>query len=141
MAAEDQNLRILAVFHYVVAGLVALFSLFPIIHIVMGTLMVLGKFDDGSNPPPAIFGWFFIGMGAAFILAGMVFAACYAYVGWCLSRRRHYLYCLVMAGIGCMFFPFGTVLGVFTIIELQKETVRRLFVGSAPGPSGTPASS
>jgi hypothetical protein len=128
MTREDQNLRLLSVFHYVVAGLAALFSLFPIFHIVMGVLMLTGKLDDGSNPPPAVFGWMFIAMGAAVMLMGMAFAACYAYAGWCLNRRRHYVYCLVMAGIGCMFFPFGTVLGVFTIIELQKETVRQVFL-------------
>jgi hypothetical protein len=137
MTVDDQNLRILSIFHYVVAGLSGLFSLFPVIHIVIGLMMVLGKFDDGSSPPPALFGWFFIVIGVFVMLSGMTFAACYAFAGRCLSRRRHYMYCLVMAGIGCMFFPFGTVLGVFTIIELQKDTVRRLF--TSPGPPVTPA--
>jgi len=36
-----------------------------------------------------------------------------------------------MGAVDCMFMPFGTVLGVFTIIVLQKEAVRRLF-GLAP---------
>jgi hypothetical protein len=95
--------------------------------------------DDGS-PTPAVFGWLFILMGLAIMLAGLTFAACYAYAGRCLARRRHYMYCLVMAGIGCTFMPFGTVLGVFTIIELQKESVRRLFLGPIPAatPGGTP---
>jgi hypothetical protein len=127
MANEDQNLRILAIFHYVVAGLAALFSLFPIFHIILGSMMVLGKLEDGSNPPPAAFGWLFVFFGAALMLGGFTFAASFAYAGRCLERRRHYMYCLVMAGIGCMFMPFGTVLGVFTIVELQKEQVRTSF--------------
>jgi drug/metabolite transporter (DMT)-like permease len=137
MTAEGQNLKILSIFHYVVAGLAALFSLFPVIHIVIGVMMVLGKLDDGSSPSPEPFGWVFIAMGAVFMVAGMAFAACYAYAGRCLSRHRHYMYCLVMAGVGCMFVPFGTVLGVFTIIELQKEPVKRLFMPA--GPSTTAA--
>jgi hypothetical protein len=32
-----------------------------------------------------------------------------------------------MAGIACVFMPFGTVLGVFTIIVLMRDSVRRLF--------------
>ena len=32
-----------------------------------------------------------------------------------------------MAALSCAFFPFGTVLGVFTIIVLQKDSVRQLF--------------
>jgi len=131
MSNEDQNLRILSIFHYVVAGLAALFSLLPIFHVVLGLMMALGKLDDGSNPPPAVLGWLFAIFGAALMLAGFVFAGCYFYAGRCLAHRRHYMYCLVMAGIGCMFMPFGTVLGVFTIVELQKEEVRRMFQTSS----------
>jgi hypothetical protein len=137
MAHEDQNLRILSIFHYVVAGLATLCSLFPIFHIIIGSMMVMGRFDDGPNPPPAVFGWLFVLFGAAIMLAGFAFAACFAYAARCLARHRHYMYCLVMAGVGCMFMPFGTVLGVFTIIELQKEPVKRLFM--PPGPATTVA--
>lgn len=130
MTPEDQNLGVLAIFHYVVAGMAALLSLFPIFHIVMGAMMVLGRFDDGGSPPD-VFGWLFIGIGAFLVAAGLTFAVCYALAGRALARRRHYMYCLIMAGIGCMFVPFGTVLGVFTIIELQKEGVRSLFIPTA----------
>ena len=33
-----------------------------------------------------------------------------------------------MAAIECMFFPFGTVLGVLTIIVLIRPSVKPLFV-------------
>lgn len=42
------------------------------------------------------------------------------------------MYCLVMAGIECMFMPFGTVLGVFTIIVLMRESVQKLFAANEP---------
>jgi hypothetical protein len=34
---------------------------------------------------------------------------------------------LAIAGIECIFIPFGTVLGVFTIIVLMRPTVKELF--------------
>lgn len=37
-----------------------------------------------------------------------------------------------MAGIECMFMPFGTVLGAFTIIVLLQEPVRRLCGVASP---------
>jgi hypothetical protein len=37
-----------------------------------------------------------------------------------------------MAGIECMFMPFGTVLGVFTIITLTREPVKQLFGANPP---------
>jgi hypothetical protein len=39
---------------------------------------------------------------------------------------------MAMAGIECVFMPFGTVLGVFTIIVLVREDVKAMFcVGQA----------
>jgi hypothetical protein len=35
--------------------------------------------------------------------------------------------CLVMRGVECLFMPFGTVLGIFTIILLIQEPVKQLF--------------
>jgi hypothetical protein len=32
MANDEQNLKLLSIFHYVVGGIMALFSCFPIIH-------------------------------------------------------------------------------------------------------------
>ncbi len=34
---------------------------------------------------------------------------------------------LVMAGIECLFMPFGTALGVFTIIVLIRDDVKTMF--------------
>jgi hypothetical protein len=44
-----------------------------------------------------------------------------------LKRHTNYTYCLVVAAIECMFTPFGTVLGVLTIIVLVRPTVKALF--------------
>jgi hypothetical protein len=44
-----------------------------------------------------------------------------------LGRRKHYTFCLVMGCIECVFFPFGTALGVFTILVLVRESVKQLF--------------
>jgi len=35
-----------------------------------------------------------------------------------------------MACIECLFIPFGTILGVFTIVVLSREPVKALFVAT-----------
>jgi hypothetical protein len=40
------------------------------------------------------------------------------------------MFCLVMAGIQCIFMPFGTVLGVFTIIVLMRNSVKEAFTAN-----------
>ena len=37
------------------------------------------------------------------------------------------LVCMIVAGLSCMMMPFGTVLGVFTLLVLLKPQVKALF--------------
>ena len=43
------------------------------------------------------------------------------------SRRKHYTFCFVMACVECLSVPFGTMLGVFTILVLNRASVKELF--------------
>lgn len=125
MTNDYEHLRLLSIFHYVVGGLAAVFSLFPVIHLVMGIAMVTGRMD--AEQDAVWFGWLFILFAAGMIVVGLSFAACLIVAGRFLSRRVHYTFCFVMAALACMFFPFGTVLGVFTIIVLSRTGVKELF--------------
>lgn len=65
-------------------------------------------------------------------LAGQTMAVCTVVAGRFIACRKRYWFIFVMACLECAFFPFGTVLGVFTIITLSRETVKKLFSVSAP---------
>ncbi len=121
----------LAIFHYVVAGLAALFAMFPVIHLCMGLFFVFGAShltQPGQTPPPAWFGWIFIIVASLFILLGLTLASLIFATGRCLARRKHHQFCFVMACVECLFMPFGTILGVFSIVVLNRETTKQLFV-------------
>lgn len=125
---DAAHLDLLGIFHYVVAALGALFSLIPVIHLAMGIAMVTGHFPHkAGEPDPALFGWIFVAVGGLMILCGLTFSALLAYAGRCLRQRRRHTFCVVMAAISCAFMPFGTVLGIFTLIVLTKPPVRPLF--------------
>lgn len=136
---QQEQLRLLAIFHYGVGGLAALFSLFPLIHLSMGLMFVMspeGTFQshDPDAPPPEffqLFGWFFVVMASVFILGGLTFSALVIYAGRCLQRRAKYMFCFVMACVECIFIPFGTVLGIFTILLLNRPEVRADFPQTA----------
>ena len=138
---DAEHLKLLAVFHYVLAGLAALVGSIPIIHVVLGVAMVSGKFPLGPPPGssshssgmPPEFGWLFIVMGSVFILISWVYAGLLFYAGRCLSARQKRTFCFVMACISCIHFPLGTALGVFTILVLQRPSVQALFNRPLPG--------
>src|ERR1051326_6194361 len=115
-----ENLRLLATFHWVVAALAAICALCPLFPLVIGISLLTGRFPDGQSELPMAewMGWFFILFSTLWIVCGLTFSICLASAGRSLSRLRHHKFCLVMAGLACMFVPFGTVLGVFTIMLL-----------------------
>ena len=131
MNQDREHLRLLAIFHYVVAGLAALFSLFPLIYAMIGVIFVFiarhGTPKPGEELPPEFLGWIFIGIGSVLFLLGIGLAICILIAGRCLSRRKGYTFALVIACIECLFVPFGTILGVFTIVSLSRESVKALF--------------
>jgi hypothetical protein len=131
MNQDTEHLRLLAIFHYVVAGLAALFSLFPLIYTTIGAIFVLvarhGTPKPGEELPPEFLGWIFVGIGSFLFLLGIAMAISILIAGRCLSRCKGYSFALVMACIECLFVPFGTILGVFTIVALSRESVKTLF--------------
>ena len=129
MNEDIEYLRLLSIFHYVVGGIAALFACFPIIYIAVGVLALYapGSMDAEGDALPVLFGWIFIVVGGGLILVGWAFAVFTMIAGRYLARQTHYLFCMVMAAIECIFMPFGTVLGVFTIIVLSKPAVKKMF--------------
>lgn len=127
---DEQHLKLLSIFHYIVGGMIALFSSFPIFHLVFGIIMIAAPdtFESGGKAPPAFIGWLFAIIGGTIIIIGWGVAICVIIAGRFLSLHKHHLFCLIIAGIECIFIPFGIVLGVFTIIVLTRESVKQMFL-------------
>jgi hypothetical protein len=127
---DQEHLGLLAVFHYVVAGLAFVFSSIFIVHIVLGAVFLHApqRLQGGSGElPPEFMGWIFILTGGSVVLAGWTYAALMLAAGRGLARRKRYSFCLAMAGVSCLFAPVGTVLGVFTLLVLMRPSVKTLF--------------
>ena len=140
MNQDKEHLRLLAIFHYVVAGLAALFSFFPLLYTTIGTIFIFaarhGTAKPGEELPPEFLGWIFAAIGSVLFLIGIAMAICILIAGQSLALCKRYWFALVMACIECVFIPFGTILGVFTIVVLSRESVRGLFSTATVQPPG-----
>lgn len=131
MNDEDiQYLNLLSTFHYIVAGIMALVSC---MYMIGGYAMVSGRFFPGPNgaAPPPFVAWIFGVTTAVATVAGWTLAVCVVIAARKLRSRRNRIFCMVVAAIECTFTPFGTVLGVFTIIVLNKNSVKQVFAQQA----------
>ena len=125
---DEQHLKLLSIFHYVVGGMTALIACFPLIHFVVGIAIVSGNFGGPEMPSEGAFvGWFFIILAGTMITLGWGTALCMIITARKLKTRTGHTFCLVIAAIECLCFPFGTILGIFTIIVLTKESVKAQF--------------
>jgi hypothetical protein len=135
MNQDLEHLRLLSIFHYIVGGMMALFACFPLIHFTLGAVMlfapsIIPESKQAPHQDAALLsfaGGFMMLFAGLFILLGWATAICVFLAGRNLKRQRHYTFCMVMAGILCMFMPFGTILGAFTIIVLIRPSVKALF--------------
>ena len=129
----ERQLDLLAIFHYVLAGITALFALFPVLHLAMGLWMVSGGLPEQAPKPghapmdPQMFGWIFVAIASVIIAFGMTLAALLGIAGRRLKQRRSHTFCLVVAGLSCVNMPLGAVLGVFTLVVLTRPGVREAF--------------
>lgn len=139
MNQDQEHLKLLAIFHYVAAGMAALVACIPFIHFFMGLALATGALGD-SDPEARPVGFFIMFFALAFIFLGWTFAALVAFAGRSLQKRQRYTFCLIMAGVECLFMPVGTVLGVFTIVVLVRDSVKELFKPAGAAVDRVPAS-
>ena len=170
MDQTAENIRLLAVFHYVLGGLTYFLALFPIFHFAIGLFLLLAPFEEWAEPPaeppsesirveettqtdPSLsddpydrndtspqtdlrpedvwivrgMGGIFTGVAAVIMLSGFVLATLMIIAGRRLSKHRSHTFCLILAGLECMLFPFHSILGIFTFILLLRPEGRALF--------------
>ncbi len=127
MNSDDEHIKLLSTFHYILGGMGCFFSCFPLIHVGMGLFFIFGGdqfFENGGNAPPDFFGWIFVIMGLLFFLFGQALSISIIISGRFMSRRQKYMFSFVVACISCTLVPFGTILGIFTIIILSRNSVK-----------------
>jgi hypothetical protein len=130
---DARHVRLLAIFHFVAAGLSLLKLLFLFLHFTVFSYFVAQPEFFGTTPhgpPPkemfALFSIFYV-VGGIFILISLALEATSGYFLW---HRKHRMFSMVVAGISCLSMPLGTVLGVFTLIVLMRSTVIELYESS-----------
>ncbi len=141
MLKEDRDqLNLLTIFHYVLGGLTLLISLLPLFHLAVGILMLVSPetLDPSSSQNQEglqFLGVLFVSVAVFALLAGFISGTCMILAGRFLSRQTNYIFCMIIAALECLSFPFGTALGVFTLVVLSRESVKQAFGRGTPPPA------
>jgi hypothetical protein len=130
---DGEHLKLLSIFHYIKGALTILTSSFFIFHFIFFALFsTLAKNPEfageefGSEFPAAFFAVFTILFGV-FILLGIMFGILQIMAGVFIKKRKNRIFSFIIAIIELIFIPYGTILGVLTIIVLQRDSVKSLY--------------
>ena len=128
---DRENIKLLAIFHFIMSGLSFLGLLFlPMHYAFMNRMMNAPMMTQPQNGQPApdpatmasfldMFVWFYLGMGILIFVGAIMELLC----GLFLLKKKHRMFCLVVSGLNCLSVPIGTALGICTIIVLTKDSV------------------
>jgi hypothetical protein len=146
-----ERLRILGIGFYVRGGMMVAFGCFFLIYVAFflgfsfmpesswtqtpapsasPTALIHPKLTPhppNGGPPPIIFFRIMACVFGAVTLLVWTIGCLTAYAGRCIQKRKRRLLIYVMAGLNCLFVPYGTLLGVFTFIVLGSPAATREF--------------
>lgn len=113
---------------YLVKGILTLcFSVFFMLYASMGfffgSLTILDPTNDELVNP----GIFFIVIGIIGVIFCVVLGVLTLLVSKYIKETKHYNFIFAMAIVNCLSGILGILLGVFTLIELNKIEVKQLF--------------
>jgi len=124
---DDEHLKLLAIFHYVLGGLAFLASLIGVLYVVMGLALFRHPMVHQQTAPPFHPGTVLVVMGLVVALLCIALGVCKILAGRWITARKNRTFCLVIAGIECLGFPLGTALGIFSFVVLLRPSVAAMF--------------
>jgi hypothetical protein len=125
-ARDVEQLRNLAIGHFVYAGLVGVAALFSLVYVLIGFVAAAAPASPGG-PDPLLLGGIFVVIGLAVATLLGTKAVLLILSGLGLRSQTRQMVSYVAAGLSCMTFPLGTVLGVLTFVVLSRPAIKALY--------------
>lgn len=127
ISSQSNNLDTFSTLFLVKGILTALMAFIPLIYVFLGPLITRAIEQDSQQEIPFDIGGLFVVIG----IAGFLFIAALALVSFMassyLKKRKGYTFIFVIAILNCLTGVLGILLGVFTLVELNKPHVKALF--------------
>ena len=136
MNKDLDHLKLLGLFHTIWGVLSILFGLaFGVLYIALGANQNL---EITGNLSPSAAHQVFIVLGIVAIVISAIYGILMMMAGSMLRKQRGYGFCFFISILDLLGFP-SIILGVFTLIVLNRPTVKELFKGEGAQRSMTGA--
>ncbi|MFK7776700.1 MAG: hypothetical protein QM501_01095 [Gimesia sp.] len=106
-------------------GILNLFVSYYYYQVIFSLVDGYRKELEKTNPEVQV--GLFIGFGFILFLIGIAILFCIILAGQSLAQYENYTLCMSVAIAECLIFPIGTLIGVYTIIILRRDSVKKIF--------------
>ena len=135
-AIDHEHLRLLEVFHYISGGLTILFSSLFIFHLVFMSYFMMNpdlfpsKAEVTGDFHPEQFLSFFLFIFGFLVILGIAFGIAQILSGRFMKKRKNRLFSVIVSIPNVLFIPYGTILAIFTLVVLDKKTIKQIYDSS-----------
>lgn len=130
-AITAHDLRLLSIGYYIQGGISAFYTLLMLGYsafasaVFANILKTAGESGQQEIPPALVS---IISLLLAMMLGiACAYTACLFLAAYWLRHSRNMLFLQVLAALNCLAIPYGTVLGIFTFMVLQRPTAKQIF--------------
>jgi len=128
---DNEHLRLLSIFHYVLGALNGFIGLFGLVYVFVGTAIASSplRSDTPDKVPftPAFVGSLFAIFGGVFVVVSWLIAGLTIYAGICIVKRQKPVLIYIVSAVNCLQIPWGTALGVITLLVMSRPSVKSQF--------------
>jgi hypothetical protein len=131
MDKDLEHLKLLGIFHYIWGALACLAGLIGVVYLIIGVALMMSPPDSSDDSSSSVAGGaVLIGLGIVIFLICEIYGIAAIMAGGKYRKhQRGYWFCFVLAIITLLSFPIGTILGIFSLIVLNRPSVKTLFQG------------
>jgi hypothetical protein len=126
---DEEHLRLLSLFHYIKGGLTIAMALLGMAYFLfigfmfrMGNISRYQAADFTDEFSINFFSWFML-IGGIIMLLVLIFGILQLVSAYYIRRKQYRLFSFILGILQCIEIPYGTVLGVVTIIVLTRGSV------------------
>ena len=132
---DEEHLKLLSLFHYIKGALTVGFSLLGILYFLFMTSLfkMIGRVEGQSHHyaqdfPHEIFSYLMFLMWIL-ILLFLTFGVLQIFSGDYIRNKRHRIFSFVVGIVQLIEIPYGTILGIMTILVLSRSSVKGKYQG------------
>ena len=129
MNKDLKQIKLLEIFHYIWCGLASLVGIMGVGYTVVGVSLM--QKSEGAGTLPVDPGWAFVGVGIVTLVIGEFCSISSLIAARFYRKHRGYGWCFFTAIVSLLAGPIGLALGIFSLLVLNRNSVKELFRSGA----------